>query len=260
MEVARYYGGVASEPNTLETRERSWLDELATNRPDIPYLVPFMAFLLLLPLNDWLPFSWRPVAIAVRGGVSMWLAWRFFRHLPPLGKPHWFIAITVGLLVAWGWAAGQHFFDGIHIGDRSMGGRLIFFSGQPKADDPRVLYGPVSDFSWWSQVVLRILVSCTVVAIVEEVFWRGFMLRAFIDWDRFYTVPLGAFTWFSFLGTSLISVLEHPDNWAVSILCWFVYNGLMIWKKSILCLIITHGVTNLALYIYVVWARDWLLW
>jgi CAAX prenyl protease-like protein len=108
--------------------------------------------------------------------------------------------------------------------------------------------------------VLRILVASTVVAIVEEVFWRGFLLRAFVDWDRFYEVPLGTFTWFAFLGTSLISVFEHPDNWAVSILCWFVYNGLMVWMKSLLLLILTHGITNLALYIYVVRAGDWLLW
>jgi hypothetical protein len=105
------------------------------------------------------------------------------------------------------------------------------------------------------------------VPVVEEVFWRGFLLRALIYWDRFEKVPLGTFTWVSFLGTSLLSTLEHPDNWGVSILCWFLYNGLMYWKKSILCLIITHGVTNLVLYLYVLYAaihagqtQAWLFW
>ncbi len=236
------------------------IDKLAHERPDVSYMVPFMAFLLLLTLNDLLPYSFRALAIGTRGCVALALVWLFRRHYPPLGKPHWLIAIVVGVAVAWGWVAGQHFFNGIHIGERSLGGRLFLFPGQPKADNPRELFGPVSDFSWWSQVVLRIAVASIAVPVVEEIFWRGFLLRWFIDRDRFYLLPLGAFTWFSFIGTSLISVCEHPDNWTVSILCWFAYNGLMIWKKSLLCLMITHGVTNLALYVYVVWAGDWLFW
>ena len=32
-------------------------------RPDVPYLAPFMAFLLLLPLNDVMPYSLRPLAV-----------------------------------------------------------------------------------------------------------------------------------------------------------------------------------------------------
>jgi len=28
-----------------------------------------------------------------------------------------------------------------------------------------------------------------------------------------------------FSGTSLVSILEHPDNWGVSILCWMAYKA-----------------------------------
>ncbi|MHC4795757.1 MAG: CAAX prenyl protease-related protein, partial [Planctomycetota bacterium] len=138
-----------------------------------------------------------------------------------------------------------------------LGGGLLNWFELSEVSDPRV---NISTFSWRAQMVLRITVACTAVPVVEEIFWRGFLLRALINWDRFETIPLGTFTWFSFLATSLLSVLEHPDNWAVSILCWFVYNALMYWKKSILFLIITHGITNLALYIYVIVAQDWLFW
>ena len=243
-------------------------DRVATERPDVPYMVPFLMFLLLLPLNDALPYAWRPVAIAIRGIVPFWAFWIFRRHYPPLGRPHWITSIVVGVLVAIGWVVGQHFFRGIEIDGRSMGGRLFLFAGQPAMDDPRFVPEAIGAVSWWSQVVLRIVVSFTTVPVVEEIFWRAFLLRALIHWDRFYQVPLGKFTWLSFLGTSLLSMLEHPDNWAVSILCWFVYNGLMYWKKSILCLIITHGVTNLVLYTWVVWGGMtqpnpeyyWLFW
>jgi CAAX prenyl protease-like protein len=95
---------------------------------------------------------------------------------------------------------------------------------------------------------------------VEELFWRGFILRAFVSWDRFDEVPWGKFTWLAFIGSSLLSTLQHPANWGVSIACWMLFNALFYWKKSLLCLMITHAVTNLALYIYVVRAGDWQFW
>jgi hypothetical protein len=116
-------------------------------------------------------------------------------------------------------------------------------------------------------VTLRILCASTTVAFVEELFWRAFLLRALIDWDDFERVPLGKFTWRSFLLTALISTLEHPANWAVSIPCWFAFNGLMYWKKSVLFLVVTHGLTNLFLYVWVIYqavgrgnASAWMFW
>ena len=77
--------------------------------------------------------------------------------------------------------------------------------------------------------------------------------------NDFERVPLGKFTWASFVLCSLGSALEHPQ-WGVGIACWVVYNLLFYWKKSLLCLMITHGITNLALYVYVFVARDWIFW
>jgi uncharacterized protein len=107
---------------------------------------------------------------------------------------------------------------------------------------------------------LRMTVACTAVPIVEELFWRAFLLRALIDWQNFERIPLGAFTWFSFLGTAAISTLQHPDNWGVSVLCWMAFNGVFYWTRSILCLALLHGFTNLALYLMVLRVRDWAFW
>ena len=51
------------------------LDRLAAERPDVPYMLPFMAFLLLLPLNDLLPYNWRPLALAIRAPLEGSHAW-----------------------------------------------------------------------------------------------------------------------------------------------------------------------------------------
>jgi len=248
-----------SEDPLLATKsgEPEWVTELGKKRPDWVLMAPFMVYLILLGFNDWVPKAYMPFMIALRGLGGLWVFWIFRRHFPPLGKPHVLLAIVCGVLVAAGWVAGRHFFNGITFGSKSLGGSLFNWLELSEVKDPREGLSP---FSWWSQVVLRISVASVTVPIVEELFWRAFLLRALINWDRFEEIPLGKFTWFSFLGTSLLSTLEHPANWGVSIFCWFAYNGLMYWKKSILFLIITHGVTNLALYIYVILAEDWLFW
>jgi CAAX prenyl protease-like protein len=215
-------------------------------------MAPYLAYLLLLPLKDWVPAAYLPWATAARGILGLLVFWSLRRHFPPLGKPHWPIAITAGVLSAMLWVGGEYLLDQIHLG-----GRFFVFPGVLEVKDPRE---GLTALSWASQVVLRLAVATITVPIVEEIFWRGFLLRAFINWDRFERVPLGTFAWRAFIGTALLSCLQHPDNWGVSILCWLAWNGLMYWKKSLLCLMITHGVTNLVLYLYVIRTGDWQFW
>jgi len=232
--------------------EPAWLTQLARRRPDFVFMAPYLAYLLLLPLKDWVPAAYLPWATAARGILGLLVFWSLRRHFPPLGKPHWPIAITAGVLSAMLWVGGEYLFDQIHLG-----GRFFVFPGVLEVKDPRE---GLTALSWASQVVLRLAVATITVPIVEEIFWRGFLLRAFINWDRFERVPLGTFAWRAFIGTALLSCLQHPDNWGVSILCWLAWNGLMYWKKSLLCLMITHGVTNLVLYLYVIRTGDWQFW
>jgi uncharacterized protein len=238
-------------------KEPWWITRLADKRPDIILVAPFMVYLLLLGLNDLVPESYMPVPIIIRGIGGIVVFWLLRRHMPSLGRAYWGTALIAGVLVAAGWVGGQYLFNQIQIGSFNFGDRLFLFPGTIDASDPRADIGA---FSWYAQATTRITVACITVPLVEEIFWRGFMLRALIDWDRFDKIPLGTFTWFSFVGTALLSTLQHPDNWAISIFCWFAYNGLFYWRKSLLFLMITHGVTNLALYIYVIAAEDWLFW
>jgi hypothetical protein len=223
------------------------LDRFARSRPDIVLMTPYLVYLLLLGVRDLLPPHFHWLASLLRGVGGLAVVWLFRRHLPPWGRPLWGAAIAVGVLSAAGWYYGQYFFNALGVPHRLP--LPFLFSGQPELTDPRDVLGGGSLFR--TTALLRIGVAITTVPVVEELFWRAFLLRAMIDWHDFEKIPLGTFTWFSFLGTSLISTLQHPDNWAVSILCWFAFNALMYWKRSILCLVITHAVTNLVLYAWV---------
>jgi len=210
-----------------------------------------VTFLLLMALQSVVTVkAWFPALYALRtfGALAVWCYFRPF--YPPLGRMWLAIAVPAGLIAAYGWVTIHH-----------------WFAAQPwywpEAPSVTELYNPFERLGdgWklWTFLAIRIGGAATVVPMIEEIFWRAFVLRALIDWDRWEKLPLGQFTWPSFLICSAASALQHPQ-WEVGILCWMFYNALFYWKKSLLCLMITHGVTNLALYIYVVIYREWVFW
>lgn len=249
---------MAEAPGTKSPYEPPWLAGMVKAEPSAPLIVPYMAYLVLLALNDAFPTKLLPVAIVLHIGVGFWASFLFRRHWPSMGEWRWPIAVLCGVFAAWMWVAGQHSLDGVTVGGYDLGSRLFLYPG---AAEP---YNPHKDFGdgglFWVYAVLKITRACTLVPLVEELFWRGFILRAFVRWRRPETVAWGQFAWRAMIGSALLSTIQHPDNWGVSIGCWLLFNGLFYWTKSLKCLILTHAVTNLALYVYVIRAGDWRFW
>jgi len=112
-----------------------------------------------------------------------------------------------------------------------------------------------------SQVVMtffRIAGSVLVVPLMEELFWRSFLIRFIID-KNFDTVRLGTFTWASFLVTAILFGLEH--NYILAgIMAGMMYNLILYKTRSLAQCVLSHTVTNLALAIYVVATGKWHFW
>ena len=232
------------------------LDRWVEVSPHVPYLAPFMTFLLLMALGQFFEGPQHlPWLYAVRTFGSLGVALAFWRYWPPLGKPHVLWAVVFGVAVAAMWVYVHKWFAGF---DWYRTTQILGKDAQP-AD----FYNPFEHFAnTWALglfLFVRIGGAAIVVPIVEEIFWRGFLLRLFVNHWEFDKVPLGTFTLRSFVIVSLLSAAEHP-MWEVGILCWMVYNALFYWKKSLMFLIVTHGITNLVLYVYVVIAKDWVFW
>jgi len=264
---------MSGQPARSTGQPRDALARLAAARPDLPLIAPILVYLVLLAVRDVLPYDFRWLAALLRGAGGLWAVWLFRRHLPAWGRPHAVLAAGCGLLVALGWYYGQCASDALGLPHRLP---LPLFSAAAEVVDPRDRLAQEGGFwvgllgvgaVFWLDVATRIAAASVAVPLVEELFWRAFLLRALIDWENFEKVPLGRFTWFSFLGTSLLSTLQHPDNWVVSIPCWFAFNALMYWKRSILFLVFVHGFTNLFLYAWVLlnavaWGdrTAWIFW
>jgi CAAX prenyl protease-like protein len=97
----------------------------------------------------------------------------------------------------------------------------------------------------------RFLRLVIVVPLVEEIFWRGFLLRWLIDAD-FTKVPLGTFEWKSFLIVAVLFMLEHaPADWPAAILTGALFNLVAVRTRSLSSCVLVHAITNLLLGIFI---------
>jgi len=107
-------------------------------------------------------------------------------------------------------------------------------------------------------IVVRIVGAVLVVPIMEELFWRSFLLRYIIDPD-FEKVAPGQFSWPSFLITVVLFGVEHHLILA-GMVAGIFYNLLLYRTRSIAHCILAHCITNLILAGYVLYYGRWDLW
>ena len=121
--------------------------------------------------------------------------------------------------------------------------------------DPFTLASPTAT---WLFIGFRVFGAVVVVAFMEELFWRGFLIRWLIDED-FQKVPVGAFTWPSFAITVLMFGAEH-NEWLPGLICGALYNGLLYWRRDLRGCVLAHAVSNAALAAWVLARGDWKFW
>ena len=152
-------------------------------------------------------------------------------------------AILVGALVFVVWISPQQFFA---FGARRDGFNPDVFAHQ--------------SFLYWSTIILRFLRLVVVVPFIEEIFWRGFLLRFLID-ENFEHVRFGAFSWVSFIVVSLLFGFSHSTHdWVAAMVTGAIYNGVAYRTKSLRSCVLTHAVTNLLLGLWIMKTKQWGFW
>lgn len=104
----------------------------------------------------------------------------------------------------------------------------------------------------------RIAGAVLVVPMMEELFWRSFLIRYIIN-PKFESVGVGTFTWGSFLVTVVLFGFEH--NYILAgMMAGIAYNLLLYRTRSLAQCVLAHAVTNLALAVYVLVTGNWQYW
>ena len=221
--------------------------------PSVPYVVPFVVFLALLALTGALP----RVGIATGGvfdqamrvGIMLVVVWVFARPALDLRVRNVAGTVGIGVAVFVIWIGPDTLFHGY---------RQHWLFTNPLLGAPGSTLDPVWQ-SNWLVLTLRTVRAALIVPIVEELFWRAWLMRWIISPD-FRSVPLGTYTAMSFWAVAGLFAVEHGSYWEVGLAAGVIYNWWMLRTKSIGDLILAHAVTNACLSAYVIATGKWEYW
>ena len=104
----------------------------------------------------------------------------------------------------------------------------------------------------------RILGAALVVPIIEELFWRSYIMRRY-DKDDFLNVDPATISSFAYVGSACLFAIEHK-LWLAGLFAGLVYGELYKTYKNLWVPIFAHGVTNAILGVYVISTGHWQYW
>ena len=125
--------------------------------------------------------------------------------------------------------------------------------GTPGGFDPRTA-GQID----WLMVCVRIAGAALVVPVMEELFWRSFLMR-WLDDVNFERVDPRGVKPVSVLITVLLFAFEH-NQWLAGIVAGLAYSLLYLRDRQLWSAIVAHAVTNLVLGLWIVRYEMWTYW
>ena len=224
-------------------------------------VLPFALFMAFIGLNallqalapeaEWLPAAqvWLyPVRTAVVVAVLVYF-WREYDGLrggdgarggPWTGAGDMALALLVGVLVYLAWVRMD--WPWAMQGEGGAG------------YDPFIVDGPAG----YALAAVRLLGAAAVVPVMEELFWRSFIMRYLVDSD-FASVRPGTFTPLSFGATVALFGVEH-HLWLAGMMAGLAYAALLYRSGNLWTCIWAHAVTNLVLGLHVLSTGEWRWW
>jgi uncharacterized protein len=216
-------------------------------RATIAYTAPFLAFVGIMAVERIVPLppQWLyPVRFLIVTALIGALSWPYLPFRP--SAPWASIAVGVAVFVVW--VAPDLLFGYRH--------HWLFensFSGAAASSLAPHLKANLGF------LLLRALSSAIMIPILEELFWRGWLMRWLIDHD-FLSVPLGKYVPSAFWIVALLFASEHGPYWEVGLAAGIVYNWWIVRTRNLADCILAHGVTNAVLSAYVVVTGQWQYW
>lgn len=110
----------------------------------------------------------------------------------------------------------------------------------------------------WGLVLVRIAGAALVVPVMEELFWRSFLMR-WIESADFEAVDPSRIRRKSFIITVVLFGFEH-NLWLAGMIAGVVYSGLYMRYRMLWPAVLAHAVTNGLLGIWVVVNGNWSYW
>lgn len=127
--------------------------------------------------------------------------------------------------------------------------------------DPGKVFGEGTG-AYWAALIMRFVRAAVVVALVEEIFWRSFLMRLVLDWDGdYWKQRFGRGSALSFaVVTGLFVVAHAPIDYLGALIYGSLTYGLCVWSKNLGACVVMHFVANLLMGLYAVGLGKYGLW
>lgn len=204
--------------------------------------------MFFLAIQNWVPLP-QAVEFALRIVVVGAAIWFFSRRVLDFGVSRPVGTVLIGLGVFLIWIAPDVLFPGYRqhwLFSNSVVGSVKSSLAPGATESTTVL-------------LLRSMRAILIVPIVEELFWRGWLMRWIIRPD-FETTPLGTYQPKAFWIVAVLFAAEHGPYWDVGLAAGAIYNWWMCRTRRLGDLIWAHAITNAALCAYVIYTRKWEYW
>jgi CAAX prenyl protease-like protein len=224
------------------------MEQRISGNPTLEYVAGFASYLALLALDQYMPFG-----PAARFGLRFFLVLMILvvvsRHVIAWRSAQPVASVLLGIGVFFLWVGPDYLFP--HYRSYWLFTNSITGSAHSSID-PALKSNTIL-------IVFRVLSSVITVPILEELFWRGWLMRWLVDKD-FLKIPIGKFNAFSFWVVALLFASEHGAYWDVGLATGIIYNWWAVRTRNLADCMLAHAVTNGCLAIYVLKADQWQYW
>jgi CAAX prenyl protease-like protein len=213
----------------------------------VAYVAPFATFIGVMALeHTLLPNS--QILYPLRFVIVLAVILLVSRPVLQLRPKNPLASIVIGVVVFLIWIAPDRLFGYRHfwLFDNAI-------TGSASTSIPADMHSSI----WF--LASRTLGSVALVPILEELFWRGWLMRWLIN-PNFQKVPLGKYAPGAFWIVAVLFASEHGPYWEVGLMAGVVYNWWMIRTKSLADCMLAHAVTNGVLAAYVMVGGHWQYW
>ncbi|HEY2015104.1 MAG TPA: CAAX prenyl protease-related protein [Bryobacteraceae bacterium] len=219
----------------------------ATRNATLAYVLPFLVFVVLLEVEHAIALP-AQVFYPVRFlAVSLTLLLVSRRYIS-LGTSFPVASIGIGVLVFLLWVAPDALFGYRH--------HWLFQNFVTGAAESTILPEMRRSAVF---TTLRVLTSVILVPILEELFWRGWLMRWLID-TNFLKVAPGKYAPMAFWAVAILFASEHGAYWEVGLGAGIIYNWWMVRSRNLADCMLAHAVTNALLAAYVLIGDHWQYW
>jgi uncharacterized protein len=223
------------------------LDSLKRHEATIAYVAPFLAFLVMMGLERGLSLP-AHIYYPIRFALVVALLLTVSRRVIPWRPSQFWASTVIGIFVFVVWVAPDILF--------AYRQTWLFHNsvtGVAESSIPPELRRKLA-------FVLMRATSCTLaVPLLEELFWRGWLMRWMVDRD-FLKVPYALYVPSAFWLVAAMFASEHGPFWEVGLVAGVVYNWWVIRTGNLADTILAHAVTNGLLSAFVLATGRWEYW